>query len=219
MMRIALIHATPVAMEPIADAFRRLWPDVDLANVMDDSLPTDLDRRGSLTGDIAQRILLLSRYAETLGSAGILFTCSAFGAAIRAAASRSDLPILRPNEAMFDEARAKGGRVGFMATFAPSVDGLIRELVEADTWASQPIKPEVVCVPEALQALRDGDAIAHDRLLAQASERLRGFDSVMLTQFSMARARTAVAEKLGFEPLTAPDSAVRKMKLLVSNVP
>ena len=48
-MRIALIHALKVSIPPIEEAFSRLWPEAQLANLLDDSLATDLARAGSLT--------------------------------------------------------------------------------------------------------------------------------------------------------------------------
>jgi len=36
--RIALIHATPVAMQPVVEAFRHGWTDADTFSVLDDAL-------------------------------------------------------------------------------------------------------------------------------------------------------------------------------------
>jgi hypothetical protein len=36
--RVALIHALAVAIEPVQEAFRQLWPDAECANILDDSL-------------------------------------------------------------------------------------------------------------------------------------------------------------------------------------
>ena len=44
--RIALIHAVTVAIEPVQDAFRQLWPEAECANILDDSLSRDRERAG-----------------------------------------------------------------------------------------------------------------------------------------------------------------------------
>ena len=36
--RIALIHATPVAIDPICNTFKRLWPQAQVTNLLEDSL-------------------------------------------------------------------------------------------------------------------------------------------------------------------------------------
>ena len=42
--RIALIHATPVAIQPVNDAFKCLWPAAEVYNLLDDSLAPDLEK-------------------------------------------------------------------------------------------------------------------------------------------------------------------------------
>ena len=46
--RIALIHATPVAMPPVVEAFRRGWTDVDTFNVLDEALSVPARARSTL---------------------------------------------------------------------------------------------------------------------------------------------------------------------------
>jgi hypothetical protein len=36
--RVALIHATPVAVNPVMEAFLRLWPEAEPYNLLEDSL-------------------------------------------------------------------------------------------------------------------------------------------------------------------------------------
>src|SRR6188768_2454228 len=104
--RIALIHATPLAIEPIADAFTRLWPQAQLMNLLDDSLSVDRARDGKLTDAMTLRFVDLSLYAVSTGCNAILFTCSAFGPAIEAAGNAAGVPTLKPNESMFEQALA-----------------------------------------------------------------------------------------------------------------
>ena len=77
MPRIALIHAVAVAMAPVHDAFRQLWPEAECVDILDTSLSRDRERDGRLTEAMTGRFLLLAKYAEDTGADGILFTCSA----------------------------------------------------------------------------------------------------------------------------------------------
>src|SRR5262245_52201904 len=102
--RIALVHATPVAIEPIASAFQASWPEAEPMNVLDDSLSQDRTRTVDVTPQMIGRFERLARYVVDYGANGVLFTCSAFGPAIEAAARAVPVPVLKPNEAMFDAA-------------------------------------------------------------------------------------------------------------------
>jgi hypothetical protein len=107
-VRVALIHAVPLAMRPVHEAFERLWPAAELCNVLDDSLAQDRERDADLSPALRGRIAALANYAFDAGAAGVLFTCSAFGAAIDAVRDARREQVLKPNEAMFAEAVARG---------------------------------------------------------------------------------------------------------------
>jgi hypothetical protein len=122
-MRIALIHALRHSIDPINAEFAKSWPEALLANLLDDSLSADLARGASLDS-MTSRFLTLARYARDTGADGILFTCSAFGPCIEAcAAELAPMPVLKPNEAMIEDASGYA-RVGVLATFAPTLVSL-----------------------------------------------------------------------------------------------
>ncbi len=175
-------------------------------NLLDDSLSADLAREGALTPRMTERFLHLARYAAGTGAAGILFTCSAFGPCIEAVArDLAPMPVLKPNEAMVEEAAAVGGAIGLLATFAQTLDTMPPEFP-----AGVRVVPKLA--EGALAALDRGDPEAHDRLAAEAARDLAGCDAVALAQFSLARAAPAVAAATGRPVLTTPDSAVRKLR-------
>jgi aspartate/glutamate racemase len=213
-MRIALIHALKHSIPAIEDAFARLWPEASLANLLDDSLSTDLARDGALTPVMTERFLTLAHYARATGADGILFTCSAFGPCIEACARALTIPVLKPNEAMIEEALALAGpaaRIGLLATFAPTLASMPPEFALAAPRATV-----VPCLADAaLRAMDRGDLAGHDREAAAASAALRGCDVVALAQFSLSRAAAQVAEATGKPVLTTPDSAVRKLQRLL----
>ena len=213
MTRIALIHATPLALPPIAEAFQRLWPDPDVFNLLDDSLSTDLARLGRLDDAMTGRFRRLARYAADCGADSILFTCSAFGPCIEAAAEDLEpMPVLKPNEAMFAEALAIGGRIGLVATFAPSLPAMTAEFDDMAAHMGVDANLISVCTEGALDALSDGDSVRHDNLIAEAAESLSNCNAIMLAQFSMANVSKAVESRVFCPVLTSPDSAVRRLR-------
>jgi hypothetical protein len=209
-MRIALIHALRHSPPPIEAAFKRAWPEAVLMNLLDDSLSADLARDGALTPTMTERFRTLGRYAMGTGADAILFTCSAFGPCIEAVArDQAPRPVLKPNEAMIEEAVTAGRKIGLLATFGPALVSMPPEFppgVEVKTRLAE----------GALAAMDAGDLAGHDRLAAEAAKDLADCDVIALAQFSLARAAPLVAEATGKRVLTTPDSAVRKLRRLLA---
>jgi hypothetical protein len=208
-MRIALIHALKHSIVPIEASFARLWPEARLMNLLDDSLSADLARDGALTDAMTERFLQLGRYATGTGADAILFTCSAFGPCIEAVArAHAPMPVLKPNEAMIEQAVAHGGKVGLLSTFPPTLVSMPPEF-----------PPQVELLPRlaegALAALDRGDRATHDRLVVEASRDLSDCDLIALAQYSLAPAADEVARATGRPVLTTPDSAVQKLRKLL----
>lgn len=214
--RVALVHAVQVAVAPVHEAFRQLWPEAMCTNLLDDSLSADLERDQSLTPAMTERFLMLAGYCAASGADGILFTCSAFGEAIEAAARHVRIPVLKPNAAMFEAAFAAGGRIAMLATFAPSVPSMEEEFRQMAAARSSSATLETYCVPGAMAALKAGDGAEHDRLIAEAAPRFRACDALLLAHFSTARAASAVSARLKVPVHTSPGSAVEKMKSLIA---
>lgn len=209
MTRIALIHALAHSVAPINDEFARAWPDAQRMNLLDDSLSADLAQRGQgLDAAMHLRFEALAAYAVGTGAQAILFTCSAFGPCIEAVTRRyADIPVLKPNEAMVQEAAAHGGRVGLIASFAPTLTSMPAEFpAQVDLRSA--------LAGGAMEALNRGDLAMHDALVVAAARELAAASCsvIALAQFSMARAAPAVREALGLPVLTTPESAVRALR-------
>jgi aspartate/glutamate racemase len=211
-VRVALVHAVQVAMAPIEAAFQRLWPQVQRSNLLDDGLSGDLQRAGRLNPALHDRIAHLVDYAVESGAQGVLFTCSAFGEAIAAAAARASVPVLKPDEAMFDQALRAGRRIGMIASFEPAVPNMERDFRATARARGLDVSIESVCVPAAMEAARAGDIARHNQLLAAAAPQLAGCDAVMLAQFSTAVALNEVQAQLPCPVLSSPDAAVAELR-------
>ena len=158
------------------------------------------------------RFLTLARYAEDAGAHAILFTCSAFGPAIEQCRAKSSIPILKPNEAMLEEALSLGTDIGLIASFQPSLPALEEELREAQRAAGKSIRVHGTVAAGAMEALGAGDAATHNRLIAETAKTLSNCDVVCFAQFSMSGAAQAAAAASGRRVLTTPDSAVTKLR-------
>ncbi len=216
--RICLIHALRDSMAPANAAMAQGWPEARIANLLDDSLSTDLAaQHGRLDAAMIERFIRLARYARETGADGILFTCSAFGAAIDAvkAAMPMPIPVLKPNEAALEAALDAGMRIALLASFAATIPSMTHEL---ETGArDRAIVPTIMTrvVDGALAALQAGDAARHDALIAAAATGFASADALVLAQFSMARAAAGIPSSGRRRVITTPDSAVAKLRRLV----
>jgi hypothetical protein len=124
------------------------------------------------------------------------------------------MPVLKPNEAMINEAVALAGAsgcIGLLATFAPTLATMPAEFAAAATHATL----VTALAGEALAALNRGDGAAHDRLAADVARSLASCDVIALAQFSLSSAAAQVADATGRTVLTTPDSAVRRLRRLL----
>ncbi len=202
----------PVAIEPVAHVFHELWPQARISHLLDDSLPADLRAAGAITLAMVERFITLARYSESCGANAILFTCSAFGTAIEAAKRAVRVPVLKPNEAMLEEALAAGSELALLATFEPSIPSLKKEFEDLASRRGIRLKLKTRTVPAAIAALQQGRISEHDRLIAAAAVEIGPCDALVLGQFSMARAAAGIPAAPGRKVLTSPHSAVARLK-------
>jgi hypothetical protein len=139
--RIFLVHAVDVSMAPASNSFKKLWPEASIVNLLDESLAIDMLIDGKMTPRMVERFARLGQYCVDAGADAILFTCSAFGEAINNLKTLQRIPILTPNQALFEELLQIGGKAAMLTTFTPSVQALRSEL--SDMAAALGVKPDV----------------------------------------------------------------------------
>jgi hypothetical protein len=120
-----------------------------------------------------------------------------------------------PNEAMFRAAIAAGNDIGMVATFAPAIDTMEEEFRVFAAQSGSKARLTTVHAPGAIESLRKGDVSDHNRRVAEAAMGLGKRDAIMLAHFSTSRAADTVRAVVPMTILTAPDSAVVRMKYLI----
>lgn len=216
--KIFLVHANAISMTPVQGAFEAQWPQARVVNLLEDSLYDDFKRDGTLTAAMIERFVGLGRYCASAGADAILFTCSAFGPAIDAVKREQRVPVLKPNEALYDEMvsiAGNGGRVALLATFAPTLTAMMAELAEHPGGAAALPNVQTHLVEGAIDALMAHSIDEHHRLIADAARTFPQHDAIALAQFSMAPARAQAEARVTVPVLTTPDGAIRKLKKIM----
>ncbi len=213
--RIGLIHATTLSMDPTKQAFSRLWPEARFFHVLDNSLSDDRNKHTDLSDDLIRRIKVLADYALSCKTDGLLFTCSAFGAAIERVAAAAPVPVLKPNQAMFERALDIGGPIVMLATFQPSIASMEIEFQVMAQSAGKNVDLKSICVPEARTALNAGNVDTHNRLLAEAAADVTCASAIMLAHFSVDRAVSEIEKRIDIPVLSPPADAVTHFRKLL----
>jgi Asp/Glu/hydantoin racemase len=203
-------------MAPIEEAFQELWPDTIRVNLFDSALPSDLEREGGLTEHLNTRIRLLAEYCVVSGANAVLFTCSAFGAAIEKVAATVRVPVFKPNEAMFEQALKYGTKIGMLATFPQAAASMEAEFYSEVRKKGLNATLETRCIPEALTAAKAGNYPLHNRLLVKEAPYFKDFDVLLLAHFSMVPALAEIKKSLSVPVFTSPRAAVEKLKSTLS---
>jgi hypothetical protein len=213
--KIYLIHAAEVSIPPVVASFRANWPEAQVVNLLEDALMTDLATDGKLTDAMIGRFVHIGHYCVRASADAILFCCSAFGPAIEEVRRQIAIPVLKPNEAMYEKLVAKSGAVSLLATFPPSLPSMLAEIAAYAKENGTQVTVEPHLVPGALDALLAGKPDEHNQLIAEAAAK-RKADVIALAQFSMAPARALAVTRTATPILTTPDSAVAKLKVLLA---
>lgn len=214
--KIYLVHALEVSMAPVAASFRTQWPQARIAHLLDNSLFSDFGDDERLTNAMIERFRMIGRYCAFAGADAILFTCSAFGPAIDAVKAELTIPVLKPNEALYDAMLARRGRIALLATFAPSLPSMLSEIGTMARAQGVHVQVDTHLVEGALDALLANRPDEHHQRIADAAAGFAGHDAVAFAQFSMAPARPLAQSMTRIPIMTTPDSAIEKLRTLLA---
>ena len=213
--RIFLVHPTPLSMPPIDAAFKRLWPEAQTLNLLDESLYADIPPDGTLAPAIYDRVATLLRHCEASRADGILFSGSTFGPAVDVARERMRVPVLRAEEAMMEQAVVLGERILLVCTAKRAMPVVRASLDAAVARARVTRMIQELWVSGARDAITSGDIATHDRLIAQQVTGAGDFDVIVFGQISMVPARVPLPPDISRRIVTGPEATVARMRALV----
>jgi aspartate/glutamate racemase len=210
---LAIIHTTPVTVDPLKALANKYLPDFDVINFVDDSILPQLGRNGGKLEEVQERLIQYSRYAEQAGADVILNACSSVGDVVDLARKELSIPIIRIDEAMAEEAIKRGTRIGVVATLSTTLNPTIKLLKDKAEEFSKNVEFDSVLAEEAYKCLINGDKDGHDEVLAKVLAELGGkTDVVVLAQASMARVLEKLPKEQQGKFLTSPELGMARVK-------
>ena len=219
MPKIAILHTTPVTVEPLKALAAELLPGVQVVNFVDDSILPQLIETGDLQA-VEPRLVQYAKFAEEVGAEAILCACSSVGELATSVQANVRPPVVRIDEAMAEEAVRTAERVGVAATLPTTLGPTLALLERKAREAGREVELSPVCVEEAYTRLMAGDREGHDRLLSEALEQLAArVDVVVLAQASMARVLSSLPAEQQGKFLTSPRSGMERLRQVLERAP
>lgn len=192
MKKLVLIHTVSwynlSVIEPFAEPWLKKNPDVEIVNIMDDSLLSESLLNGGPTKAVTQRMVNYFLAAEYMKADLIMCTCTTMGPCTRVARQLIKTPVLNIDEPMAKEAVAKGNIFGILATVptsAPATKSLLE--IEAKDLQKE-IQIKTVINEQAFKHLLKGEINEHNELIYKELEKLQQeVDVIVLGQISLAQ--------------------------------
>src|SRR3954451_22720812 len=119
---LPLVHTGTFLAPVFTNLCKELMPDVKVFNIVDESLINNTIAANHLTPTTSRRLAQYLQSAEEAGADAILVTCSSVGPAVEAARPFVNVPVLRVDQPMADEAVGIGRRIGVIATLPTTLE-------------------------------------------------------------------------------------------------
>jgi Asp/Glu/hydantoin racemase len=212
---IGFLHTVLSLPPTFAALAEELVPDADVFHIADETLLGNTRREGRLTPATRRRVLGYVESAAEAGADLVVVTCSSIGPAVDASRSFLDVPVLRIDEPMADEAVKLGSRIGVVATLSTTLEPTAELVRRRAHEIGKEVEVTARVCAGAFEALSAGDRDRHDELVREGlREVIAGSDVVVLAQASMARVVDTLGD-LDVPVLSSPRLAMERVAQLL----
>jgi Asp/Glu/hydantoin racemase len=211
--RLVLLHTVPGLIPAFRDLADELLPDdVELANVVDETLLKDAIAGGGVSASINRRVMGHVVSARDAGAVAVLATCSSIGPAVELARALSDIPVLRVDDPMADEAVELGGRIGVVATLQSTLEPTTALVRARAHMRGRDVDVVSRLCEGAFDAVARGDGARHDELVRSELRSVASeVDAIVLAQASTARVASSMApDAIKVPVLSSPRSGLQQ---------
>lgn len=216
MKKIGIIHTSFVSVNDLKNLFAEILPEAQLTNIVDDSLLREVMANGGITPGIVKRMCSYVQMLEVSGVDAIFNQCSSVGEAFDIAVQQTDLPVLKVDRPMAEEAVKKGSKIAVVATVASTLTPSTNLVRKAAEDAGKEVKVQSVLVDGALDILmKENNREKHNSLVKEKIEAIQDdVDVIVLAQGSMVVLLPELVD-IKIPVLSSPRLGVERMCKLV----
>ncbi len=208
--KIVMIHNGMTIVDAVNEACKREMPDVELINIIDESLVKDIIKYGKVIPEMARRIMRYALSAQDLGADAVVMTCSSLGETIETCRPLLNIPAFRIDEPMATCAVQNYSNIGLIGTLKSVAGPALRLIERKAKEAGRDVVIEQMVCDQAFTELLAGNRDFHDKLLTEATIELsKNKEVIVMAQGSMARIAPNIEKIINKPVLTVIDVGVR----------
>ena len=214
--KVAVIHTSTVSLEDLRNLFAKIMPEMEMVNIIDESLLREVMANGKITPGIVRRICTYAVHAENIGADLILNQCSSVGEAVNIARNMIRIPYIKIDEQMAEDAVNTGKNISLIATVASTMGpsaGLIEEAAEK---MEKKVNIKKCLIDGALDILmKEKNVKKHNKLVIDSiKEVVPCSDVIVLAQGSMIGLLPELKD-IGVPVLSSPESGVKRAARII----
>lgn len=185
--KVAVIHTSLVLYDRINTLFKEIMPDVIVMNFIEDTLLKDVMANSGLTPDITKRICNYAMQAEIAGADVIFNACSSVAEAIDVARKLVNIPCLKIDEPMAEEAVMRGERIAVFGTVGTTLNPSSRLIESTAKRIGKVVEVTPYLVEGAFKILsEEKNPEKHNQLVLEVIHKVQSkHDVIVLAQASM----------------------------------
>lgn len=185
--RISIIETTLIPLPALLDVFNEIMPGVQISCFVDDSMLQEINETGEVTPHVIQRYCTYAVEAERIGSDLIFNQCSTVGEVVDIAQRLVNIPILKTDLPMAEEAIERGSRIAVVATARTTLGPTERLIKSVAERCGKQVEVTTYMCEGAFDLLKRGDREGHNSIVRSTISGLDGkADVITLAQGSMA---------------------------------
>ena len=213
---VFVLHTSFALVDLLNKMLAETIPEARVVNIVDDSLLADVRAAGHVTPSVTRRMVGYAQLAQSAGADAIFNSCSSVGEVADVIQQVVDIPVVKIDDCMAEEAVTLGRRIAIIATVPTTLPPTARLIEHKAEETGKVIEVNRHLVEGAFDVLMSGDLQKHDEMLgSEIRHAASNSDVVILAQATMAR----IVPSLGDIPspvLSSPSGGISELARILA---